>query len=265
MDLLGNVQDTRDPRGNQTLVRLVNSLKASNVNPTHFLLIFFQFNRKTIRTSDQHSIRKMLFNYLNNKKYTININNNEDDQIFIKWKSQNEKSSIIYWSISRFEETYIRQLTKGLIQASYNSILSEFGITRNDLSLSYLTTKNMEFKFDLETGEQQFIGDAFPQTPVVDFPTQVFNQAREIENDNQPSGSESEQQNFQEETENEKEGNQNEEEENDNEEEENQNENDETETEGDRSQDKDEEQMVGHFALEKAIVVEPKKIKGVIN
>lgn len=69
----------------------------------------------------------------------------------------NAKSSIIYYTKSNLDETYIRQLTKSLVQGCYKEMmgtLEKNGWTDRDIQLNYLTTKNLEYTIDLRTGER---------------------------------------------------------------------------------------------------------------
>jgi len=132
MDSLGDVSRTKkDNRGNQTLARLINEIKAENISPTHFLLVNYQFST-SVSDTVKNRIRNLMFNRLNGKTYhkTLGL---DGDVVFIKWNTHNKTSSNLFYTTSRFEETYIRQLTKGLITTLYDQILNKFKLTKYQL------------------------------------------------------------------------------------------------------------------------------------
>lgn len=173
MDRIGSVAENRERRGNQTLARLIAEVKAKNINPTHFLLIYFGFNDVPLKIQNQ--IRRDFYFLINNKKYRLEMNSGEEgDEIFIRWKSPNSSSSALYYTFSRFDETYVRQLTRGIIQGAYAKTLNKFVLNETNVQLNYLTSKNMEFTINIATGHQEFIGNALPETPRVDFESSHF-------------------------------------------------------------------------------------------
>eukprot|EP01094_Clydonella_sp_ATCC50884_P023813 TRINITY_DN5797_c0_g1_i1.p1 TRINITY_DN5797_c0_g1~~TRINITY_DN5797_c0_g1_i1.p1 ORF type:complete len:330 (+),score=40.60 TRINITY_DN5797_c0_g1_i1:679-1668(+) len=170
MDQLGLVRTTVN-RG-ETLSRMINHLRDNHINPTHFLLLNFRYGPNLKEKHKQYKVRTEMKKKIHDRPFRVVLG--EDDVIFIRWKCVNENSSSLYYATSRFDETYIRQLTRSLMQAVYKALLEDLQITDADLQLNYLTTKNMEFSINLATGEQQFIGDAFPHTPTINFETEEF-------------------------------------------------------------------------------------------
>jgi len=163
MDSLGDVSRTKkDNRGNQTLVRLINEIKATNLSPTHFLLVNYQFST-SVSDTVKHRIRKLMYNRLNGKTYH-KILGSDGDVVFIKWNTHNKTSSNLFYTTSRFEETYIRQLTKGLITSLYEEILKQFNLTSKNFQLTFLTTKNINYEINLDSGVEEVLG-VIPGTP----------------------------------------------------------------------------------------------------
>jgi len=82
------------------------------------------------------------------------------DIISLKWFSFNDVSSSIYYTTSRLEETYVRQLTKMIITKAMEDLLD----TRkpryykpDNFQINYITSKNLEYVVDLETGSQSSV------------------------------------------------------------------------------------------------------------
>lgn len=150
-------------RGQQTLQKLIKEVRSKNLSPTHFLLIFFGF--AIIKSSMRAKIRRLSFEKINEKDYSINISGDPDDKVNIKWKSHNQETSILYYSISRFDETYVRQLTKGLMKRVYEEIKDELKLTDEMFTMSFLTSKNLDFNIDLVSGSAESIGNVMPGTP----------------------------------------------------------------------------------------------------
>jgi len=189
------VIDRRGERGS-TLNHLINSLKRDHVNPTHFLLVSFSFSPDRVSAKTQNAIRRAFFQNLNENKYSLEISADED-QISIKWKAVNKTSSTLYYCVSRLDETYVRQLTKGLVKSVFQKILEDNDLDLSEAQLNYLTSKNMEFTINLETGHQEFIGNALPSTPSIDWNAALSDNNREA--DIQPEENEEEEEEAEEE------------------------------------------------------------------
>jgi len=100
-------------------------------------------------------------------KYTLKLN--EDEELTIQWKSSNSTTSLLYYCTSRYEEAYVRQLTKGVIASAYNKIVDKLRMTTEQVSLNYIVSKNLDFQINLVDGSVQVIGNVLPDTPYIDF------------------------------------------------------------------------------------------------
>jgi hypothetical protein len=168
MESLGNIAEIgeRDNRGNQTLSRLVDDIKAGGIKPTHFMLMALKF-RRGIEKHKAANMRRNLFKVLNDVTYTHQMP--DEDPLSIKWRCRNKSTSTIYYTTSRFEETYVRQLTKGLVRGAFNESLTREALTDHDVRVDFLITKNINFKIDLESGHQDYLGTIEePRTPKLD-------------------------------------------------------------------------------------------------
>jgi hypothetical protein len=112
MDSLGEVAHPGTRQHTQT--KLVEYLKTNDIAATHFLYIIFTYDIRYFNGDKQNlkaALRTRAFQLIQHK-YTHNINGNPDDQVFIHWKSPNKTNSSLYYSTCRFDEMYVRQLTK---------------------------------------------------------------------------------------------------------------------------------------------------------
>ena len=181
-------------RGNQTLPHLIQSLSQFQVYPTHFLLVQFCY-RSGLNRSTMSEVRRLFFELLNGRLYTHTIMG-DDDPLKLTWKSANTSTSMLYYTISRNEETYVHQMAKGLIKSIYNKILDDLDLDNADLQLNYLTTKNINFTINLTTGAQESFGQVneMPVTPAIIWengnrelvaPGQVDEEKSEASNENE--------------------------------------------------------------------------------
>lgn len=170
MDSVGSIVKTS---GGSTLSHMIQAVRQQGILPTHFLLVNFGF-RSQLPPKHGASFRKKFFNLINNHKYAMHLG--PDDDVHITWKSANTNTSMLYYASSRFEETYVHQLTRGLIKGAYFKILDELGLTTADVQLNYLTTKNVNFQINIEEGSVEALGNPapIPATPAVDWEHQNF-------------------------------------------------------------------------------------------
>jgi len=163
MDSIGDVVPLGDHRGSRTLQRLIDDVRQSGIQPTHFLHVSFRFSVEGKKKSSK--VRKMLFEEIKNKRYIKRIA--DDDEVYIKWTTLNAQTSTLYHTTSRFEETYVRQITQEVLTKIFYFIIDTLQLTTNDVELSYLTTKNMNYEINLNTLEQVVIG-TLPQAGAPD-------------------------------------------------------------------------------------------------
>lgn len=149
--------DTISAIGN-TLSRLVYEINANNIRPTHFLLIQLTYH-KSLGENDRSRIKKMLSSLINFRRIIRNLSTDPDDIISIIWKSFNKENSSIYYTTSRLDETYVQQLTKQLMEETYEEMIREKVSHHKpgDFVLNYITSKNLEYVVDLESNVSKSI------------------------------------------------------------------------------------------------------------
>jgi len=121
MDSIGEVILANENRGSRTLQRLIDDVKRSGVQPTHFLHVSFRFSTQAKKKGSK--VRKMLYKLIKNRMYRREIA--VDDEIYIKWTTLNEVTSTLYHTTSRFEETYVQQITRQLMTEVFHEILKK--------------------------------------------------------------------------------------------------------------------------------------------
>lgn len=130
--------------------QLVQLLKSEQVHPTHFLIVSFQFNKTTVTLNVQEQIKSYFYNLINNNKFSRQIGDDQDDIIFVTWKSNNKQSSL-YYCTSRFEDSCIKQLSKYLVAFAYQKVLGKFELSDTDLAVNFVTIKNLGRVVNMET------------------------------------------------------------------------------------------------------------------
>lgn len=156
MDTVGHV-DRIAATGGNTMARLVRGLQTQRIMPTHLLLVNFTYHTE-LKRKHTSSIPKCFFKHIQTKfEYRFS---ESEDPISIKWKSFNKGSSSVYWTVSRLEEAYVRQLTKGLMKKLIRSVEVELDLNPKNFQLSYITTKNLNYNIDIETGDEEAVANA---------------------------------------------------------------------------------------------------------
>ena len=168
MDTVGSLQESKNGLGG-TISKLVREIRRQNLQPTHFLLVVFAFS-PDIKTM-QNTLRKAVFDKINGFRHEVQIQDDEDDIVHLTWRSVNKGSAMIYYTKSRFEETYVRQLTKGLIRSVHEQVLREFRLNEADFNINFIATKNLEYAIDITTGEVMAVGNpaTMPNTPMIPY------------------------------------------------------------------------------------------------
>ena len=153
METLGKVSQVNS--FGTSIGRMVQQMEEKKIVPTHFLLVNFSYDKNLPKKYHQ-SIPQTLFQFINNQVYTILLNARDpDDKISIKWQSFNSSSSIIYWTISRFDEQYVQQSTKALLRRAVSEILTTLNLRSNDFQLTSIVMKNLNYAINLQTKEEQ--------------------------------------------------------------------------------------------------------------
>jgi hypothetical protein len=161
MFTIGRVEDIR-PAGN-TVARFVRGLDEGHIIATHTLIMQFTYHRSLDRSYHQ-SIPRAFFNALNGKKFTQNINGNPDDVVSITWKSFNKGQSQVYWTCCRFDEQYVRALTKGVIKKIHDQVCADMHLQPGNFQITSMPQKNIGYQLDLENGAEEVLMRV-PATP----------------------------------------------------------------------------------------------------
>jgi hypothetical protein len=164
MFTIGRVEDIR-PAGN-TVARFVRGLDEGHIIATHTLIMQFTYHRSLDRSYHQ-SIPRAFFNALNGQKFKQNINNNPDDVVSITWKSFNKGQSQVYWTCCRFDEQYVRALTKGVIKKIHDQVCADMHLRSGNFQITSMPQKNIGYQLDLENGAEEVLMRV-PATPQPD-------------------------------------------------------------------------------------------------
>lgn len=152
---LGHV-DSIAPAGN-SVARLIRDMEINRIKPTHFLLINFTYHAR-LEQRYKTRVTKALFGFLNGKKWQVTLGDTEDP-ISITWKSPNINSSLIYWTISRLDEQYVRQMTAELLTTAHGHILQQTRLQPGNFQMTWIVAKNLNYSVDLAQAEDpQFMG-----------------------------------------------------------------------------------------------------------
>ncbi|PRP85602.1 hypothetical protein PROFUN_06391 [Planoprotostelium fungivorum] len=172
MQQLGEVENARG--SGVTISRFIREIRERQIQPTHFLMVNFVFSRK-LGSGQQQRIRQRAFSLINGRRFVRRMA--DDDEIHISWKSFNHTSSALYYAVSRYEETYVKQMTKALLGAVYTEIQQEEALELTDFGINYITTKNLEFTININNHQAEILG-AVPATPAsVDFENGMYIEA----------------------------------------------------------------------------------------
>lgn len=136
--------------GGLSLSNMIHDLQEKGINPTHFLVLSFNFSALIPRKT-RNLFNKKFFKRINNQRFCHTIG--PGDEVHIVWQSPNASQSAFYYSVCRFEDTYFRQLTRGLIHGAFRKVLEELELSDDRVRVSYIPAKNTAFEIDLISGQ----------------------------------------------------------------------------------------------------------------
>jgi hypothetical protein len=145
-----------------SLSRMILDLKGRGINPTHFLVVNFNYHSGLSSRQRAH-FNKTFFRLINLRKFerALNPTGDEDDKVHIKWISPNITQSAFYYTVCRFEDTYMRQLTQLQMREAFHAAvksLKDEGVTEDHVRVSFIPAKNAAFEIDLESGHAESVG-----------------------------------------------------------------------------------------------------------
>jgi hypothetical protein len=148
-------------RGGTSLSHMLQDLIARGVSPTHFLMVNFEFDQ-SLSPHVRSRFSKRFFALVNNKTFSMALNPSDpDDKVHIKWVSPNATQSTFYYTVCRFDDTYMRQLTQMQIRETFLAVVHEMateGVAERLVRVTFIPAKNVGFKIDLATGKAQHLG-----------------------------------------------------------------------------------------------------------
>jgi len=162
MDAIGRVEQI--PKAGNTLAKLVRSIEERKIIPTHFLILQFTYHANLEKKFKQ-SIPTTFFENLNGKPYRVQFSEVPGDSGEITWSSENIYQSSIFWTTSRLEETYVKQMTRGLLRKVFNEVHEKLHLNPGNFQLSMLINKNLSHVIDIEIREEAAVVRLAPNTP----------------------------------------------------------------------------------------------------
>jgi hypothetical protein len=140
---------------------MMQDLASRGVAPTHFLMVSFDFDQ-SLSPHVRSRFSKRFFALINNKTFSRALNPADpDDEVRIKWVSPNAAQSTFYYTVCRFDDTYMRQLTQMQIREAFSKVVREMadeGVAERLVHVTFLPAKNVGFKIDVTTGAAQHFG-----------------------------------------------------------------------------------------------------------
>lgn len=80
----------------------------------------------------------------------------EDTPREISWKPLLCEGSLLFSTVSRYAEEYIREIVSAKLISAFRIVLGAHPEVKDRIKIRYVLLKNMEYQIDLVTGEQQF-------------------------------------------------------------------------------------------------------------
>lgn len=159
MDSIGPIQKGDGGKGATTLAKLVGGIRQSDVKPTHFLVVFFDYSKlmpgcmgnKKKSSTICGKVRERFFAEIDRKRFTRRFPGDDDD-VTISWSSFNASSSCVYYARSRLADDVVEFLTRLQIKLAFQSILRTMGwdeLEQAPFQINFITTKNLNYRVRL--------------------------------------------------------------------------------------------------------------------
>lgn len=137
-----------------SVAHLMKYMEQDGIKATHFLFLSFSYKDCSVPSELlQRGVNKKFAEYLFWQEFSYGVGYNEEP-LKLRWKSFPrdifDSSSAVFWTVSRYADVYVEQMTKSLLEFAKAGFLKKEGLEEVNIQIDSIVLKNLNYKVNIE-------------------------------------------------------------------------------------------------------------------